>query len=86
MQTARTGTDIPEAAKPTRSRLLFLAPSTRVRGPIGAIAETLAESLGREGYSVRLASWGRRSDHENRLARAFTWLQDMWRVRTMAAE
>jgi glycosyltransferase involved in cell wall biosynthesis len=86
VQEAKVGYDMLNDAGSTRTRLIFLAPSTEAHGPIRAIAETLAESLANEGYSIRFASWGRRSDREHRLLRPFSLLQDTWSVRAMAVE
>jgi glycosyltransferase involved in cell wall biosynthesis len=86
MQVAGTGAETAKLGEPARTKLLFVAPPSRVRGPMGGIVETLVESLLQEGYSVRLMPWGRRSDIENRLGRVYTWLQDTRRVLAQAAE
>jgi glycosyltransferase involved in cell wall biosynthesis len=74
------------ATEPSHVKLLFVAPTSGVRGPIGTIVETLTESLRRDGFVIRHAAWGRQSDREGRVGRLRSLLQDTQRVRDLAVE
>ena len=85
VQSARSGCDVSEVAKPVWAQLLFLAPPPRTHGPIRAIAETLAESLGQEGYSIG-SHRGDVDQIKRTVCGVVHLLQDTRRVREMVAE